>query len=285
MSNLVKIWNMNIDPEEKFVIDSNELAARRIREERAKRPQQGGSASSEEFQPGFVSGLDAEDLDVDALLADGEMQLDENGNIIHSGGGSAAEEEPSPDAEEVLASVHAEAEQILNSANEQAAEILENAKAEAEDLRARAMQEGKQAGYQEGLRQAEAENDGARRELENEKVQLEGYYQEQLDQMESTLVDTITDLYEQIFRTDLKKEKEILVHLIGNTLQKVESGTSYLVHVSRENYEAVSAQKEMLQSQVASSSAVVEIVEDISLSGEDCIIETDGGIFDCGLGT
>ena len=83
----------------------------------------------------------------------------------------------------------------------------------------------------------------------------------------------------------MNNEKEILLHLIGNTLQKVESGTTYLVHVSRENYEMVSSQKEMLQSMVASSSCNVEIVEDISLSGEDCIIETDGGIFDCGLGT
>ncbi len=285
MSNLVKIWNMNIESEDKYVIDSNSLAQRRIEEERAKRSRKSPAVSSEEFQPGFVSGLDAEDVDVDALLADGEMQLDENGNIIHSGGGYVSEDEPATDPSQMLDMANEEADQIIASANEQAAQILENARAEAEEIRAAAAQEGKNAGYEEGMRQAEMENAGTRRELENEKVQLEGYYQEQLDEMESKLVDTITDLYEQIFRSDLSKEKEILVHLIGNTLQKVESGTTYLVHVSRENYEMVSSRKEMLQGMVASSSCNLEIVEDISLTGEDCIIETDGGIFDCGLGT
>ena len=31
--------------------------------------------------------------------------------------------------------------------------------------------------------------------------------------------------------------------------------------------------------------SVLEIVEDVSLGENDCMIETEGGIFDCGLGT
>ena len=31
--------------------------------------------------------------------------------------------------------------------------------------------------------------------------------------------------------------------------------------------------------------ATMEIIEDVSLHKNECLIETEGGIFDCGLGT
>ena len=42
--------------------------------------------------------------------------------------------------------------------------------------------------------------------------------------------------------------------------------------------------KQLLTSAVAGNSTV-DIVEDLTLAKNECIIETDGGIFDCGLGT
>lgn len=44
-------------------------------------------------------------------------------------------------------------------------------------------------------------------------------------------------------------------------------------------------QKKQIQEATGSTSVKVEIVEDFTLSKNDCIIETTGGIFDCGLGT
>ncbi len=44
-------------------------------------------------------------------------------------------------------------------------------------------------------------------------------------------------------------------------------------------------QKKEIQAESVAGNATVEIIEDISLRKNECLIETEGGIFDCGLGT
>jgi flagellar assembly protein FliH len=44
-------------------------------------------------------------------------------------------------------------------------------------------------------------------------------------------------------------------------------------------------QKKQLLSGTAAGVSSVDVVEDMTLSKNDCMIETDGGIFDCSLGT
>lgn len=44
-------------------------------------------------------------------------------------------------------------------------------------------------------------------------------------------------------------------------------------------------QKKQLQVCVSVPNSTVEIIEDFTLSKNECMIETEGGIFDCGLGT
>ncbi|MBR6293999.1 MAG: flagellar assembly protein FliH, partial [Lachnospiraceae bacterium] len=56
------------------------------------------------------------------------------------------------------------------------------------------------------------------------------------------------------------------------------------VHVSRDDHEYVSSNKDELLSDV-SASANVEIIEDSTLKEGNCFIETDGGIYDCSIGT
>ena len=44
-------------------------------------------------------------------------------------------------------------------------------------------------------------------------------------------------------------------------------------------------QKKQLMTSAAGINSNVEIIEDMTLSRTQCLIETDGGVFDCGLGT
>ena len=44
-------------------------------------------------------------------------------------------------------------------------------------------------------------------------------------------------------------------------------------------------QKKVLEAAATHPDSIVEVIEDISLSKNQCFIETDGGIFDCGLDT
>ena len=44
-------------------------------------------------------------------------------------------------------------------------------------------------------------------------------------------------------------------------------------------------QKKQFSGGAVAPNATVEIVNDITLGKGECLIETEGGIFDCGLGT
>lgn len=57
------------------------------------------------------------------------------------------------------------------------------------------------------------------------------------------------------------------------------------MHVSKDDYSYVNTQKKMLAETTVGSRGVVEVIEDITLHKNECMIETDGGIFDCGVGT
>ena len=279
MSNLLKTSYMNIGGTEKRIIDTNELAAKRIDDWAAK--QQSRQAASS----GFVSGLQAEQIDLDALDA----------NVLSSGDAELSEEEQQAalltqqqlqaNADEIIGAANAQADEILQEARRQADQLIREAQDQIAQLKGQAMAEGHDQGYADGQAQAMAQVQAQKDQLEEQGRQMEELYQSKLDEIEPMLVDTITDIYEHIFRVDLKAQREVLVHLIAGTLEKVESARSYLIHVSRANYDYVTSRKKALEEIVSMPGSVLEIVEDVSLGENDCMIETEGGIFDCGLGT
>lgn len=57
------------------------------------------------------------------------------------------------------------------------------------------------------------------------------------------------------------------------------------MHVSKDDYPYVSMQKNHLTETAIGGQGVLDIIEDITLRKNECMIETDGGIFDCGVGT
>ena len=57
------------------------------------------------------------------------------------------------------------------------------------------------------------------------------------------------------------------------------------MHVSKDDYAYVNMQKKALAEGAVGGTGVVEVIEDITLHKNECMIETDGGIFDCGIGT
>ena len=146
------------------------------------------------------------------------------------------------------------------------------------------LEEARMNGYREGINRANQEIEETKRALAKQKLDLEAEYETRFETMESDLVSTITGIYEHIFNVELSSNREILVYLINNTLRKVEGGRNFTVHVSKEDYPFVSSQKKQLIS-VGAATNTLDVVEDLNLTKGECFIETDGGIFDCGLGT
>ena len=276
--NLYKAGWVRVDGDEKCVIDSNTLVAERIEEwENVRRANAAALPSfeedGEEGEPEFVSGIEGEELD--ALFADGA----EGGSVIKAGDMSA------PDFSEMRAEAEAEAERIIAEAKAQALEIAAQARHDADIERTNAFEEGSKQGYDEGYARGYAEADDMKRELSERKRQLEAEYDEMLEDLEPRFIETITDVYSYIFGVDLMDNRDILVHLIDSTLRRVESSKTFIVHVSADDYPHVNLQKQTLVEGAAAGRGIIEIIEDIALSKGDCLIETDGGIFDCGVGT
>lgn len=263
-SNLLKRGFAYIQQDSMRVINTNELLEQRIKE-LSVRPQ---PVREEEAVPeeGFREGLEA--VGIDALLSDGESS-----NVIKA-----------EDTGAVLEEAKQEAAEILAQAKEQAEQIVEQGKAQTQQERQEVLEQARSAGYEEGQRKAREENAKQQKAFKQQTEALEEEYRKRVAQLEPDLVEAITGIYEHIFAVDLAEKQDILVHLITATLQKAESGRDFIVHVSKEDYPYVSQQKkEILENAVGSGT--LEVISDISLNKNECMIETDGGIFDCGLGT
>ena len=271
---LYKAGWVNVTGEEKCVIDSNTLLEERI--EQWETIRKANAAALPDFEeedgegePEFVGGLGGEEID--ALFADGAK----GGSVIK------AVETAGPSLEEV----EAEAQRMLDEAQAKIDGMMADARREIEIKRTDAVEQGTKQGYDEGYKRGLNEVDGMKQELAERRRQLEEEFDALLEDLEPKLIETITDVYSYIFGVDLSDNRDILVHLVDATLRKVESSRTFIVHVSAEDYPYVNMQKQSLTEGAAAGRGMVEIIEDIALSKGDCLIETDGGIFDCGLGT
>ena len=268
-SNLLKAGFTSIAPAERIVIDSNDLVQRRIEElaSKMKRPENVGFLEDENADSGdgFVAGLTA--ARVESLLVDSDEL---------------------PPAED-LSVTREEADRILEEARAQAGKerdaMMEEASAQLAKDRESTLAQAREEGYLEGQKEARDELARAKQALEEEKAEMAREYEAILSNMENRLVDSLTGIYEQLFSVELSSYKSLLLDLLSNSIRKIDGGKSYLVHVSPEDYAYVSMEKKRLLQALSSPSATLELVEDITLSHNQCMIETDTGIYDCGLDT
>lgn len=271
MSNLFKAGFISFDDTEKFVIDSNDLANQKIEafQEQELKRQRAMMADEEGYAPegdnvDFVPGIDMEQL----------SQLTEDQGMM----------EPFPDPQFDREAMQAEMDFKLQQAQEQADMIIQNAQEQANSIIAQAQEEGHrqgyEAGYQEGAHAAEA----LKADIEQQRNDLEAEYQQIVDGLEPEMVDVLTQIYEHVFGVELREDKGIILHLLKSTLSRIESGNDLIVHVSSDDYDDVIEEKEALEACITSPNTTMEIIEDPLLKENECMIESDSGVFDCSLG-
>ncbi len=267
-SNLLKRGTTNIQQDDTRVIAVNELMLKRIEA-------LGIKAQHVDVNDGFVSGLAAVTIESDGMTEGDMTDALFQSNVIKA------------DAEPVFSSeeAEAEAENIIAEATRKADEILQEAKTQAEIERQEMLEQARSRGYAEGKAQAERELAELAAKYAERQEQLEAEYQQMVDDFEPQFVDTITGIYEHIFHVELGSYREILCHLISTTMRKTEGKREFIIHVSKDDYPYVSGQKEQITTGGISSNSLVEIIEDMNLATNECFIETEGGVFECGLET
>lgn len=258
-SNLVKQFFMTLpEDKEKLVIDNNDRIRRRLEE-----------LSRGEGNPegGFVSGLAIADVI--------ETPEDATGNVIKA----------QDEAKELLEQSRAEAEELRVQAQAEAERILEEARAQAQAEKQQVLEQAKQQGYMEGMSRAQAHEGAMEQEYQEKARLLEEEYEQQIEMLEPNLVEAITGIYEHIFHVELSSYREILMGLISDVLHKLDGSRSFIIHVSKDDYAYVNMQKKQMLTGAVSESVSVDVVEDATVGRNECMIETENGIFDCGLGT
>lgn len=177
------------------------------------------------------------------------------------------------EAEKILADTRLAAEEMVNRAQLEADEIRENARAE---------------GYQNGKEALEREADELRRQLEDSYQSrlsaLEGDYREKREHMEQDLVEVILNVFNKVFHIQFDNKKHILMYLIDDAIMDIEGEKRFRIKVAAGNVLFLENHKEEILDRVGHD-IELEILADSTMDGNDCIIETDSGVFDCSLGT
>lgn len=254
------------------VIDTNELMERKLKaiSTSYRKPVQ------EEYDNGddeFSTGLDVDR--VDALF-----DSDSEGAVLKS----ASMAEQFMDEQENLDMELESARNELEQTKAQVQQMLEDTQADLEEMKAKAFEEASEQGYRDGYEKGMDEVRSMQEECLSKQKQLEDEYFKKIEELEPEFVEALTGIYEHIFKVDLQGYHQLVVDLLINAMRKVEGIGNVIVHVSKEEFQVVMEAKGRILEETGTLSERLEIISDMTLSASQCMIETEGGIYDCSLG-
>lgn len=267
-SNLFKAGWVVINDDAR-VINSNELIEQKLQNVARMNTYQSMLPEDEEEDGGFSTGLSAESIDT-LLDPDSERAVLK----------SASVEELDRVKQELSA-----AKEELSRVQAQIGQLKENAQAEIDNLREETLKKASDQGYQDGYRQGMQEVSALREECTAKEKQLEQDYLSKVKELEPEFVKNLTQIYEHIFKVDLSDYHQLVVSLLADAMQRIDTSGNMIVHVSKEDYPEVNSAKVELFERSGTPAERVEIVPDMTLAPSRCMIETESGVYDCSLGT
>lgn len=259
MSNLLKRGTTTISEER--IIDYNELIKLKLKNIANDRENHGNVDAD-----GFVNGLKA---DVVEQLLTGS---DEDGEAAQS----------QEDVNNQIAAALEEANEQAQTIRDEANEVLAQAHMEARKI----IEDAKRTGYEKGAQNAReeynAKADELARDYEAKKAQLEKEYNDMKASMEPELVETITEVFKKITYTVAEDNKDIIIGLINGVMKNTDISNEFIIKVSPEDYKFLVNNQGKIYCSV-SKEVTMDIVEDATMKKNQCIIESDTGVYDCSL--
>lgn len=256
MSNILKQYSIVNENENVRVINNNSSIKKLVFESFNSMPQvQQEMAAPDDESTDFDEGIDADvvsQIDIEA------------------------------EKEKLLTEAKLKADEIIKEANAQADKLLDEAKQRAQILYA----DNKTKGYEDGLAEKEKEFNDRNAELEQQfndrKTALEKEYSKYTDALESDLIDAIIQVFDKVFHIQFDDKKEILLHLVKNTISNIEVGKEFRIHVAHSNYKFMISHIDEIRERIGND-IDIEVVNDANLDASGCQIETSFGVFDCGI--
>lgn len=201
--------------------------------------------------------------------------------------------EPGIMAEEIELEAQITPEQLISAAEDQAVEIIEAANARAEQIEMAAQEkadliyeESHNNGYAEGKAQAEAfyneQAEALQSQLDELRDNLEAEYLQKHQQMESELVEVISEVLKKNFHIFAQDEDKMLLYLIRKTIYGIESAKSFKIRVSPDFVGTLIGNIEEIKQELGNDVSI-DVAHDDSLNDGDCVIETEYGVYHCGI--
>lgn len=259
MSNLLKRGTTTISEER--IIDYNELIKLKLKNIANDRENHGNVDAD-----GFVNGLKADVVEELLTGSDEDGETAQSQEDVNNQIAAALEE-----ANEQAQTIRDEANEVLAQAHMEARKIIEDAK---------------RTGYEQGAQNAReeynAKADELARDYEAKKAQLEKEYNDMKASMEPELVETITEVFKKITYTVAEDNKDIIIGLINGVMKNTDISNEFIIKVSPEDYKFLVNNQGKIYCSV-SKEVTMDIVEDATMKKNQCIIESDTGVYDCSL--
>lgn len=261
MSNLLK--RSSVINKDERVIDYNDLIKKKIQTIME-------SKHNEMDADGFINGLHA-DVVEELISDDGTADALTDDAAMGEQQAAASLENANAEAERIIEEARLQAEQIIADANK-------NADA--------AFEEAKQNGYYEGNEKAQEEMNIKQAQLEaefdNKRKELEQEYNNLKESIEPELVEVITDVFRKVTGVVAEDNQEIILHLINDVMHNADDSRDYVIKVSPDDYKFLVNNQGKIYCAM-SREVNIDIVEDATLERNQCMIETNTGIFNCSL--
>ena len=271
---------VHVDPEDVRVIDSNE----RLNEKMEVWGQPNRNLSDYDAGDDEMSFTSLNPEQVDGLFSEGGtvIKAESPDDYEENDEANGADHDDMRDLSQELLN---QAEERLTAARMEAESILVAAGAEADFLKRSAAEEGQEIGYTEGMNRAMGEIEAMKAELQQERQKLHREYDHLVSELEPRFVGMITDIYQQVFKVELKNHETIVAHLVAGAMRESGETKSFIIRVSPDDYPHLDENRDQLRAEAAVGQVHIDIIKDKTLASGDCLIETGGGVFDAGFDT
>lgn len=165
---------------------------------------------------------------------------------------------------------------IIEEANAEARTIVTAAEDEALRLHAEARESGYKEGYEAGYLEIRREAQSMLEEAVGIREQLDSRKDEIYKEAEEQILQLVLDISTKVIGDEITQNKESILSLVNQALQKCAFKKQLVLRVSSQDYEFINENRERICTLVEGISDL-ELVSDLSLAAGSCIVETPAG--------
>ena len=109
-------------------------------------------------------------------------------------------------------------------------------------------------------------------------------YQEKTASLENDVLEAVLSVVQKAFSIEFGDDEELLLKLVDDCINHVDSAKELLVRANEKNYNLLTSKKQEIIDKVGEGVSV-EFAKDPLLTDGQCMIETDGGVYDVSIDT